>query len=247
MATALPFYSPISPPTRCPFACRSPPLDAALKGLRARGPADEHDLHVRLTRMVRQTSDLMRILDDMKLYAKSTPEHRRPESLADLAAESHATALDALKADARGLEKVRVQFDIERRVSLVCDRNQIVRALANIIKNAYEAHSPAPFEFRSGEVRINARRVDAEHVQFIVADTGMGIAADELDAVLQFVPGNTSKKATGTGFGLPIARRMIERHGGSLAIESCDDVGTEVAITMPVKQRKEDHVPCVGG
>jgi len=216
------------------------PLDAAVKGLHAKsaaGSVDPQDLRQRLARMGRQTSHLLRILDDMQVYATPTSDPGRPESLEDLILESHATALAALKVGGEGLGDMRVQFDIDPRVSLVCNRNQVVRAMANIIKNAYEAHSPAPREFQTGEVRIIGRRVGADRVQCVVADNGMGMPPDELRAVLQFMPGSTSKKGTGTGFGLPIARRMIERHDGSLAIESRDGVGTEVTITIPVKRR----------
>jgi len=219
------------------------PLDAAVKALcgkSAAGEVDPQDLHRRLGRMARQTSDLLRILDDLHIYASHSSEPGRPETLEDLIGQSHSAALAALEIGGRGLENVSVRFEVDERASLVCNRNQMARALANIIKNAYEAHSPAPREFRSGEVWIAGRRLGADHIQFVVADNGMGIPPDELRAVLRFVPGNTSKKATGTGFGLPIARRMIQRHSGSLAIESNEGVGTQVTITIPSK-------PAAGG
>ncbi len=214
------------------------PLDAALQALRrkaATGEVEPQDLHCRLGRMARQTSAQLRILDDLNVYATPSSEPRRPETLEDLIVQSHATALAALEVDGRGLENVQVRFEVEKRVSLVCNRDQIVRALANIIKNAYEAHSPAPRKFQSDEVRIIGRRLGADRVQLVVADDGMGLPPDELHAVRQFAPGNKSKKPRGTGFGLPIARRMIERHNGSLTIESKEDVGTEVTITIPIK------------
>jgi signal transduction histidine kinase len=186
--------------------------------------------------MARQTSALLRILGDMREYITPASQPARPETLEELLLQSHSAARAALEVDGRGLDNVRVVFEIDKGVSLVCNQDQVIRALANIIKNAYEAHSPAPGEFQSGEVRIIGRRADGEHIQFVVTDSGMGIPPDELRAVLRFVPGSTSKKATGTGFGLPIARRMIERQHGSLTIESKDGVGTEVTITIPVKR-----------
>jgi len=56
-----------------------------------------------------------------------------------------------------------------------------------------------------------------------------------LAEVRRFVPGGTSKKTHGTGFGLPIAKRKIEDHGGSLAIESKEDAGTTIVITLPIE------------
>jgi len=106
------------------------PLDATLKGLRAKsaaGSVDPEDLRQRLARMGRQTSDLLRILDDMQVYATPTSEPGRPETLEDLILESHATALAALKVGGQGLEDVRVWFDIDPRVSLVCNSCRTVR------------------------------------------------------------------------------------------------------------------------
>ena len=53
--------------------------------------------------------------------------------------------------------------------------------------------------------------------------------------VVPFVPGGTSKKTHGTGWGLPTAKRKVEDHDGSLAIDSTEDVGTVVTITLPME------------
>ena len=49
----------------------------------------------------------------------------------------------------------------------------------------------------------------------------------------EFIPGKTTKKSFGTGFGLPIARRNIKSHGGSIGIQSQDEAGTTVTIVLP--------------
>lgn len=54
----------------------------------------------------------------------------------------------------------------------------------------------------------------------------------------EFVPGRTSKKNRGTGYGLPIARRYVTAHGGSLAIDSQLGQGTTVTVTLPVEQEE---------
>ena len=63
----------------------------------------------------------------------------------------------------------------------------------------------------------------------------MGLSKEELEEVRRFVPGGTSKKVHGTGFGLPIARRKVMDHGGTLNIESRVDQGTVVTITLPLE------------
>ncbi len=69
----------------------------------------------------------------------------------------------------------------------------------------------------------------------------MGLSVEELDEVRRFVPGGTSKKTHGTGFGLPIAKRKLEDHGGFLAIDSQEDVGTTVTITLPLEAKEGDE------
>jgi len=92
----------------------------------------------------------------------------------------------------------------------------------------------------SREATISAQMLGEEKVQIVVEDTGMGIAAEDLEEILQFIPGKSSKRGYGTGFGLPIAQRNIELHGGSMGIESQEDQGTRVTMVLPVKQNGEE-------
>lgn len=64
----------------------------------------------------------------------------------------------------------------------------------------------------------------------------MGICEEDLQEIMDFVPGKTSKKNSGTGFGLPIAQRNLGAHGGTIGIRSKIDQGTTVTITLPIEQ-----------
>jgi signal transduction histidine kinase len=120
-------------------------------------------------------------------------------------------------------------------------RFDMVRALMNLLKNAYEAHATGPDTFTPGSVWVTARPVNGERVEIIFRDDGMGLSAEELDDVRRFVPGGTSKKTYGTGFGLPTAKRKIEAHGGALAIDSKEDHGTTVIVTLPTESGGESE------
>jgi signal transduction histidine kinase len=61
----------------------------------------------------------------------------------------------------------------------------------------------------------------------------MGITEEDLREVREFMPGRTSKKCYGTGFGLPIARKNLLAHRGTIDIDSWDYKGTKVTITIP--------------
>ena len=118
-------------------------------------------------------------------------------------------------------------------------RVQIVLAFRNLVKNAFEAHAIDVHRFRAGEVRLVARALRGEWIEIEIADNGMGFSSLELEEVRRFVPGKTSKQLLGTGFGLPIARRNVAAHGGSLNIASIENQGTRVTVLLPIEGREE--------
>ncbi len=87
--------------------------------------------------------------------------------------------------------------------------------------------------YKSGTIRITAQAIEGQRIAITVADDGLGLSPDDLAEVRRFLPGGTSKTGSGTGFGLPTARRMVEAHGGSLEIESQEGEGTTVTIALP--------------
>jgi two-component system nitrogen regulation sensor histidine kinase NtrY len=104
------------------------------------------------------------------------------------------------------------------------DRTLITRALTNIIENALHAMGSR------GTLTIVATR-DEDVVRIAVSDTGAGMDADALARA--FEP-YFSTKASGTGLGLPIAKRNVELNGGTLAVTSELGRGTTVEMALPV-------------
>jgi signal transduction histidine kinase len=103
------------------------------------------------------------------------------------------------------------------------DRTLVARALANIVENALHA--------MPGAATITlAAAVEPEAVRLYVTDTGVGMDEEALSRV--FEP-YFSTKTTGTGLGLPIARRNIELNGGSVTVSSRKGVGTTVVVRLP--------------
>jgi two-component system, NtrC family, nitrogen regulation sensor histidine kinase NtrY len=125
-----------------------------------------------------------------------------------------------------GLEsRLRFEIDIPDGLPAVrVDRALIGRALTNLIENALHA-MPG-----QGTLTVVAAEVPGG-VRVRVADTGVGMDADALARA--FEP-YFSTKATGTGLGLPIAKRNVELSGGTIAVSSARDQGTSVEITLPL-------------
>jgi signal transduction histidine kinase len=103
------------------------------------------------------------------------------------------------------------------------DRNLVARALANIVENALHA-MPG-----SGTLTLTSSTQDG-FVSIRISDTGVGMDREALDRV--FEP-YFSTKTTGTGLGLPIARRNIELNGGSIDVQSERGRGTTVTVILP--------------
>jgi signal transduction histidine kinase len=106
---------------------------------------------------------------------------------------------------------------------LQLDRDQMKQAFYNVIKNSVEAMN------RHGTLRIRTDLADT-HVIVRFVDTGGGMSAEELSRV--FEPYFTTK-ASGSGLGLLIVRRILREHGGELSIESSQGKGLTVTIRLP--------------
>jgi two-component system, NtrC family, nitrogen regulation sensor histidine kinase NtrY len=104
------------------------------------------------------------------------------------------------------------------------DRTLIARALANIVENALHA-MPG-----TGRLSIEGSAADG-FVTLEIRDTGVGMDEEALGRV--FEP-YFSTKTTGTGIGLPIARRNIELNGGTIEVQSQKGVGTTVTVKLPL-------------
>lgn len=99
------------------------------------------------------------------------------------------------------------------------------QVLSSLIANAFEALEQAR---RAGRIEIGAARGD-NSVQLWVQDDGPGMSAEQLARV--FKPFYTTK-SKGLGVGLPLARRIVERFGGSIRISSQPGRGTRVELTL---------------
>jgi len=111
---------------------------------------------------------------------------------------------------------------------LQLDRDQMKQAFYNVIKNSFEAMK------RRGILLIRTD-MDESHVRVSFIDTGGGMSAETLSHV--FEPYYTTK-ASGTGLGLLIVRRIVREHGGELAIESTEGKGLTLTIRLPLKEQR---------
>jgi signal transduction histidine kinase len=110
-----------------------------------------------------------------------------------------------------------------------CDPARIEQTLTNLVSNAIK-YSP-----RGGEVRIDAR-VEAGRAAVAVVDQGIGMSREDRAHLWEpFRRGGASTGAIpGTGLGLSIAKRIVEAHGGEIAVQSEPGVGSTFSLKLPL-------------
>jgi PAS domain S-box-containing protein len=114
--------------------------------------------------------------------------------------------------------------------SIWIDKRKFAQIFINLLSNALK------FTPRGGKVALTAVQSADGSLAISVRDTGIGIAPEDMQTVLApfgQVESAFSRRYHGAGLGLPIARSLIELHGGTLAIESALGLGTTVTVTLP--------------
>lgn len=165
-----------------------------------------------------RAGDIIRKLRDF--VAKREVE-RQVEHLPQLLEE--ACALAMLGARERG---VHLRFRIAKDADLVlADKIQIQQVVLNLVRNAIEAMDGSPRR----ELVVSAKTVGENMRQVSVADTGSGVAPEQLDQL--FKPFH-STKAQGMGVGLSISRTIVEAHGGRIWAEPNPGGGTTFHFTV---------------
>jgi len=125
---------------------------------------------------------------------------------------------------------VRLVFEEPAGVSpLHTDEGKLTQILRNFLSNAVK------FTER-GEIRVGARPESADQVVLSVADTGIGIAAEDLPRIFEEfgqVENRLQARAKGTGLGLPLARKLAELLGGSVSVRSEPGAGSTFSVIIP--------------
>jgi signal transduction histidine kinase len=112
------------------------------------------------------------------------------------------------------------------------DALRLRQVLINLVSNAVKFTE-------AGHVAVSVASNAARGFSFTVADTGIGMTADEIVKALETfgqVDNAIIKKYEGTGLGLPLAQRLVELHGGRLVIESVKGAGTTVRACLPAER-----------
>jgi len=162
--------------------------------------------------IVRQTEYLQRIIDEFSRFARMPKSNKRRADLVEL-------VQAAIVLQRSGLPHVRFETDISKQpVMMDLDAAMISQMLINLVKNAGEAIEARMARYPTARfapvIRVFCHRQGA-HAVIRVSDNGIGLPEDRTRL---FEPHITTR-ADGSGLGLPIVRRIVEEHSGTMTLE----------------------------
>ncbi len=166
------------------------------------------------------------VLDVSKIEAGMMELNRQPTQLAHIV-DSCLKFVGAKASDAG----IGLSIEIEDNLpDLYCDELRLRQILLNLLANAVK------FTPKGGTVKITAMPAHRNLLILSVEDTGRGIAADDLDRILEpfeQIENVMTRNQEGTGLGLYLVKTLTEMHGGRMVLNSEIDVGTKIELYLP--------------
>jgi signal transduction histidine kinase len=184
-------------------------------------PADDAGFHDLLAMSADASDRVERVVSEFLELGKPLDLDRRAYPASALVQEALASLAMRAVGEGKTLEiRCACSGDV------IVDRQRFGQVVANLVANALDAVGPGGIVTVVAECQPGTFRV-------VISDDGSGMDAATLSRVQEpFV----TTKAHGTGLGLPLARRLVEAHGGTLVLNSQQGVGTHATLVLPAKE-----------
>jgi signal transduction histidine kinase len=182
----------------------------------------DNPAHRELVRaLLSETKRLNQLVEELLLYGK--PMVLRPKDC-DVAAVCK-EVLDMHRDELKRLE-IGISTDLHvKPIPAYLDANQVRQVFLNLFRNAIDATPPG------GTLTVRLLLED-RYIIVTIADTGIGIPEDNRDKIFDLF---FTTKPKGTGLGLAICKKIVQDHGGEIAVESADGKGTTVTVKLPYR------------
>jgi signal transduction histidine kinase len=219
------FFADVSQELHTPLTVIRDEAEATLRG----ADTPESDYRHALRRIVELAGGLARLVDDLLFVARAqdgaAQAQQAPVALREVVGCAVADAeVLALRAE------LRLEVDLPAEDLQVLGDAERLRQLMLILLDNACRYSDA-----GGQIRIESHAA-AGHLHLVVSDQGIGIPADELDAVFtRFYRGAEARQRVpnGSGIGLPLARAIARAHGGDIEVSSRPGAGTRFTVMLP--------------
>ncbi len=143
------------------------------------------------------------------------------------------TLIEAEFRYAASKKELMIKVDIDKGLTVIGDYSYLAQVLRNIFDNAVK------FNKDGGEISVSVEKKDGE-VVVCVEDGGIGIPKDKLEKIFDRfyqIESSTSRRYSGTGMGLAVAKKIVEAHGGRIWAESKVGEGSKFYFTLPISYR----------
>ncbi|MCF8479751.1 MAG: two-component sensor histidine kinase [Rhodospirillum sp.] len=202
-------------------------LSAGIHGpLMGRQKEYVEDIHISALHLLELIND---ILDVAKIESGSYALHDQTLNLSEIVTATQRMMIG--KAEEKRLELDSACVDPECWV--LADERALRQIVLNLLSNAVK------FTPHGGRVSLSVARNNDGGLTLTVEDTGIGIPQEHLDLVLRpfhQVDASDTRRHDGTGLGLPLAKALVEKHGGALRLESQLGLGTRVIVGFPARR-----------
>jgi two-component system nitrogen regulation sensor histidine kinase NtrY len=187
--------------------------------------------------IVRQVSDIGRLVDEFSSFARMPAPVLRPEDLVELARQAAFLQQSANPG---------IVYDVDLPAEPIwanCDASQVTRALTNLLQNAADAiearleleqsgpEGEGPNRLTPGRIHLWIRR-DGDEVTLAVDDNGRGLPRQGRE---RLTDPYVTTRVQGTGLGLAIVKKIMEDHGGRLQLLDGEKGGASVRLTFPAE------------
>ncbi|HFQ92623.1 MAG TPA: GAF domain-containing sensor histidine kinase [Anaerolineae bacterium] len=151
--------------------------------------------------------DIVQVIEDVVAISRSQAEERGIEIVTDLGPDLPTP---------------------ESSPALIGDADRLKQALLNLTSNATK------YNVENGRIAITCRKINDKTVQISVADTGPGIAPQDLEHLFERFYRIPGSQAEGSGLGLSVAQKLVEEHNGRIEVDSVLGQGTKFTVTLPL-------------
>jgi PAS domain S-box-containing protein len=185
-----------------------------------------------ITHAVEGASRMQNLINDLLAYSR-VGTRGKPFSPVDC----NQLVADTLRSLQISIRESSAQVEVKDLPTVMADRGQLEQVFQNLIANAIKFRGEAV-----PKVLIDARKTDGDWL-FAVRDNGIGIEPQYFERIfVMFQRLHTRTEYSGTGIGLAICKKVVERHGGQIWIESEKDQGTTFYFTIPHREQSNTAI-----
>jgi len=181
-----------------------------------------------LNRMLSSAKRMRKLIDDLLTYSRITIKNNplAPTSL-------HQITQEVLSDLEIRIEQTKAKIEVCELPTIDADPSQMRQLIQNLLANALKFHQ----KDTPPVVKVSAT-IEKDHCVLIITDNGIGFEEKYLDRIFTIFQRLHGKhEYEGTGVGLAVCRRIVERHGGSITATSKPGQGTTFLVTLPLRKQ----------